>query len=100
METKLSIRWELNIAVLGTDPHTMGIKYRRPSYGLIMKKEILQVVFILILLFAFPSLMDFLQDKEIDYVANLAQTIGFVVTVFACRKLHHWVQQRNKNKEK
>ena len=33
METKLSIRWELNIAVLGTDPHTMGIKYRRPRYG-------------------------------------------------------------------
>ena len=80
--------------------HTMGIKYRRPSYGLIMKKEILQVVFILILLFAFLSLMDFLQGKEIDYVANLAQTIGFVVTVFACRKLHHWVQQRNQNKEK
>ena len=78
----------------------MGIKYRRPSYGLIMKKEILQVVFILILLFAFLSLMDYLQGKEIDYVANLAQTIGFVVTVFACRKLHHWVQQRNKNKEK
>ncbi len=78
----------------------MGIKYRRPSYGLIMKKEILQVVFILILLFAFLSLMDFLQGKEIDYVANLAKIIGFVVTVFACRKLHHWVQQRNKNKEK
>ena len=78
----------------------MGIKYRRPSYGLIMKKEILQVVFILILLFAFLSVMDFLQGKEIDYVANLAQTIGFVVTVFACRKLHHWIQQRNKNKEK
>ncbi|WP_278819861.1 hypothetical protein [Hoylesella nanceiensis] len=65
-----------------------------------MKKEILQVVFILILLFAFLSLMDFLQGKEIDYVANLAKIIGFVVTVFACRKLHHWVQQRNKNKEK
>jgi hypothetical protein len=65
-----------------------------------MKKEILQVVFILILLFAFLSVMDYLQGKEIDYVANLAQTIGFVVTVLACRKLHQWVQQRNKNKEK
>ena len=65
-----------------------------------MKKEILQVVFILILLFAFLSIMDYLQDKEIDYVANLAQIIGFVVVVFACRKLHHWTQQRNKNKEK
>ena len=65
-----------------------------------MKKEILQVGFILVLLFAFLSLMDFLQGKEIDYVANLAQIIGFVVVVFACRKLHHWVQQRNQNKEK
>ncbi|WP_282749184.1 hypothetical protein [Hoylesella nanceiensis] len=44
--------------------------------------------------------MDYLQGKEIDYVANLAQTIGFVVTVLACRKLHQWVQQRNQNKEK
>jgi hypothetical protein len=65
-----------------------------------MKKEILQVGFILILLFAFLSVMDYLQGKEIDYVANLAQIIGFVVTVLACRKLHQWVQQRNKNKEK
>jgi len=65
-----------------------------------MKKEILQVGFILVLLFAFLSIMDYLQDKEIDYVANLAQIIGFVVVVFACRKLHHWVQRRNKNKEK
>ena len=65
-----------------------------------MKKEILQVSFILILLFAFLSVMDYLQGKEIDRVANLAQIIGFVVTVFACRKLHHWVQQRNQNKEK
>lgn len=65
-----------------------------------MKKEILQVLFILILLFAFLSVMDYLQGKEIDYVANLAQIIGFVVTVFACRKLHHWTQQRNQNKEK
>ena len=65
-----------------------------------MKKEILQVLFILILLFAFLSVMDYLQGKEIDYVANLAQIIGFVVVVFACRKLHHWVQQRNQNKEK
>lgn len=65
-----------------------------------MKKEILQVVFILILLFAFLSVMDFLQGKEINYVANLVQTIGFVVTVLACRKLHQWVQQRNQNKEK
>ncbi len=65
-----------------------------------MKKEILQVVFILILFFAFLSFMDFLQGKEIDYVANLAQTIGFVVTVLACKKLHQWVQQRNQNKEK
>nr|WP_314698205.1 hypothetical protein [uncultured Prevotella sp.] len=64
-----------------------------------MKKEILQIVFILILLFAFLSLMDFLQDKEIDYVANLAQIIGFVVTVFACRKLHQWVNKRKENKE-
>ena len=65
-----------------------------------MKKEILQVLFILILLFAFLSVMDYLQGKEIDYVANLAQIIGFVVTVFVCRKLHHWTQQRNQNKEK
>lgn len=65
-----------------------------------MKKEILQVVFILILLFAFLSVMDYLQGKEIDYVANLAQTIGFVVVVLACKKLHQWVQQRNQNKEK
>ena len=65
-----------------------------------MKKDILQVGFILILLFAFLSVIDFLQGKEIDYVANLAQTIGFVVTVLACRKLHQWVQQRNQNKEK
>ena len=65
-----------------------------------MKKEILQIGFILILLFAFLSIMDYLQDKEIDYVANLVQIIGFVVVVFACRKLHHWTQQRNKNKEK
>ncbi|MBF1438394.1 MAG: hypothetical protein HXN48_08130 [Prevotella nanceiensis] len=65
-----------------------------------MKKEILQVVFILILLFAFLSVMDFLQGKEINHVANLVQTIGFVVTVLACRKLHQWVQQRNQNKEK
>lgn len=65
-----------------------------------MKKEILQVVFILILLFALLSVMDYLQGKEIDHVANLVQIIGFVVTVFACRKLHHWTQQRNQNKEK
>ncbi len=65
-----------------------------------MKKEILKVVLILVLLFAFLSIMDYLQDKEIDHVANLAQIIGFVVVVFACRKLHHWTQQRNKNKEK
>ena len=65
-----------------------------------MKKEILKVVLILILLFAFLSVMDYLQGKEIDHVANLAQIIGFVVVVFACRKLHHWTQQRNKNKEK
>ena len=65
-----------------------------------MKKEILKVVLILVLLFAFLSIMDYLQDKEIDYVANLAQIIGFVVVVFACRKLHHWTQQRNQNKEK
>jgi hypothetical protein len=65
-----------------------------------MKKEILQVVFILILFFAFLSIMDYLQDKEIDYVANLAQIIGFVVVVFACRKLHHWVNKRNQDKEK
>ncbi|WP_278528292.1 hypothetical protein [Hoylesella nanceiensis] len=44
--------------------------------------------------------MDFLQGKEINHVANLVQTIGFVVTVLACRKLHQWVQQRNQNKEK
>ena len=65
-----------------------------------MKKEILKVVFILILLFAFLSLMDFLQGKEVDYVANLAKTIGCAVTIFACRKLHHWVNKRNQNKEK
>ena len=65
-----------------------------------MKKEILKVVLILVLLFAFLSIMDYLQDKEIDYVANLVQIIGFVVVVFACRKLHHWTQQRNQNKEK
>jgi hypothetical protein len=65
-----------------------------------MKKEILQVGFILVLLFAFLSIMDYLQDKEIDYVANLAQIIGFVVVVFACRKLHHWVNKRNQDKEK
>ena len=65
-----------------------------------MKKEILQVVSILILLFAFLSVMDYLQGKEIYYVATLAQIIGFVVTVLACRKLHQWVQQRNQNKEK
>ena len=65
-----------------------------------MKKEILQVLFILILLFALLSVMDYLQGKEIDHLANLAQIIGFVVTVLACRKLHQWVQQRNQNKEK
>ena len=65
-----------------------------------MKKEILQVVFILILLYALHRDMNNLQGKEIDHVANFAHTIGFVVTVLACRKLHQWVQQRNKNKEK
>ena len=29
METKLSIRWELNIAVLGTDPIRWGRNYHK-----------------------------------------------------------------------
>lgn len=44
METKLSIRWELNIAVLGTDPHTMGakvpIRWGRNYYKLRIKTAV------------------------------------------------------------
>ena len=65
-----------------------------------MKKEVLQVGFILVLLFAFLSIMDYLKDKYIDFVAILAQIFGFVVVVFACIKLHHWVNKRNQDKEK